>query len=141
MSVTGVLPILAHLDKLSNKKLLGRSIAESSISRQWVQFKTCLLESADKKEALNLRGQLNMCLVNSVYLSGSEITAADIVMFHAIHDTVKGFSFQEKDQFVNLSQWFHNLQEGKVENARQFRAIHGADKKLSNFFCCYVRIL
>ena len=42
VSVTSVPPILAHLDKLSNKKLLGRSIAESSMSRHWVQFKTCL---------------------------------------------------------------------------------------------------
>ena len=84
-----------------------------------------------------------MCLVNSVYLSGSEITAADIVMFHAIHDTVKGFSFQEKDQFVNLSQWFHNLQQDPTlrrgkwrtpDNSAPFTGPASSRQKVKQFF-------
>jgi len=112
VSVAGVMPILAHLDKLGNKRVLGQSITESSLSRQWIQFKTCLLEANDKKEAItSLLGQVNLCLTTSVYLSGNEVTAADVIMYHAIHGTVKDFSFQEKDRLVNLSRWFQNLQQ------------------------------
>merc|ERR1712080_603100 len=70
VSVSGVMPILAHLDKLGNKRVLGQSITESSLSRQGIQFKTCLLEANDKKEAItSLLGQVNLCLTTSVYLS------------------------------------------------------------------------
>merc|ERR1712080_638037 len=97
VSVAGVMPILAHLDKLGNKRVLGQSITESSLSRKWIQFKTGLLEANDKKEAItSLLGQVNLCLTTSVYLSGNEVTAADVIMYHAIHGTVKDFSSKRR---------------------------------------------
>jgi len=68
---------------------------------------TCKLDKAN----LNLISpqDLNKFLSGTVYLVGSQLTLADIMLYYALHPVMMELSIQEKEQLVNLSRWFNQV--------------------------------
>jgi len=111
-NVEGMMPILAHLHQDGNTAVLGETVAESCMARQWIQFKVFLLDTSDRKETLlSCLSQLNQCLSSNVYLAGNSLTAADVVIYHSLHKTVASFSFHDKELYSNLCRWFQHVQQ------------------------------
>ena len=52
---------------------------------------------------------LNQFLSGTVYLVGSQLTLADIMLYYALHPVMMELSIQEKEQLVNLSRWFNQV--------------------------------
>ena len=45
----------------------------------------------------------------TVYLVGCQLTLADIMLYYALHPVMVELSIQEKEQFINLSRWFNQV--------------------------------
>ena len=45
----------------------------------------------------------------TVYLVGCQLTLADIMLYYALHPVVTELSVQEREQLVNLSRWFNQV--------------------------------
>ena len=45
----------------------------------------------------------------TVYLVGCQLTLADIMLYYALHPVMMELSVQEKEQLVNLSRWFNQV--------------------------------
>ena len=52
---------------------------------------------------------LDKSLSRTVYLVGCQLTLADIMLYYALHPLMLELSIQEKEQFINLSRWFHQV--------------------------------
>eukprot|EP00092_Neocalanus_flemingeri_P010045 GFUD01010826.1.p1 GENE.GFUD01010826.1~~GFUD01010826.1.p1 ORF type:complete len:165 (-),score=40.01 GFUD01010826.1:136-630(-) len=108
--VEGVMPILSHL-KSKSDKILGTSNLEKALVRQWIQFQFGCLDLSDKKDTDLQFRKLNENLSNKSFLGGENLTAADVLLFHGIHEVFSEMTFQDKDKFVHLSRWFRNVQQ------------------------------
>lgn len=68
---------------------------------------TCKLNKAN----LNLISpqDLNKFMCGTVYLVGCQLTLADIMLYYALHPVMMELSVQEREQLVNLSRWFNQV--------------------------------
>ena len=53
---------------------------------------------------------LDSHLLSSTYLLSSHLTAADLLLFSALHATVAGWSKQEQNKWVSVMRWFTHVQ-------------------------------
>lgn len=52
---------------------------------------------------------LDKFVSGTVYLVGCQLTLADIMLYYALHPVMTELSIQEKEQLVNLSRWFNQV--------------------------------
>lgn len=111
-TVTGVRTIAIYLSSLSKCHLLGSSALERAQVDQWLEYWQTRLESYINDGPV-LKGELrdlNKFMSGSVYLVGCQLTLADIMLYYALHPVMMELSVQEKEQIVNLSRWFNQVQ-------------------------------
>lgn len=111
-TVTGVRTIATYLCAISQPRLLGSSALEWAQVDQWLEYWQTVLESYVNDGSL-LKGELrdlNKFISGTVYLVGCQLTLADIMLYYALHPVMTELSVQEREQLVNLSRWFNQVQ-------------------------------
>ncbi|KAL9980527.1 hypothetical protein ACROYT_G009127 [Oculina patagonica] len=111
-TVTGVRTVASYLSMISKQTLLGTSPLERAQVDQWLEYWQIQLESYMNDGTL-LRGalkDLDKFMSRTVYLVGFQLTLADIMLYYALHPVMTELSIQEKEQLVNLSRWFNQVQ-------------------------------
>ncbi|XP_015509930.1 eukaryotic translation elongation factor 1 epsilon-1 [Neodiprion pinetum] len=100
------------MNSTSPARHLGSDTEKQALTRQWLEYAVLRINYADN--ALNSKRilrDLNDALKSSPYITGTEMTLADVVSYHLLHGIVKDLSQQEKAQYVNISRWFDNIQQ------------------------------
>lgn len=91
--------------------LFIRSNSRRDKSKFSLYFKEHSINNYSNSLAVSVCSELNTYLESRSYLVGQSISIADLVVFHAVAETMKQLSLLDKDQFVNLSRWFDHLQQ------------------------------
>ncbi|XP_034235922.1 eukaryotic translation elongation factor 1 epsilon-1 [Thrips palmi] len=111
-SVPGFSSSLVTLAKTNNKQLLGNTLEEQALVRQWMDYAASSANYVDVPHvSKQILKDVNATLADRTYIAGNFKSLADIVLYHLLFKTVSNFTFQEKEQFVHLSRWYNNLQQ------------------------------
>ncbi|KAI4500871.1 hypothetical protein M0802_004082 [Mischocyttarus mexicanus] len=92
--------------------ILGNNKETQALTRQWLEYIVICINYADT--SANVRkvlNELNMVLKDQTYLSGTELTIADVTLYYTLYKIMSELSHQEKAQYVHVSRWFDNLQQ------------------------------
>lgn len=111
-TVTGLRTVAAYLSKISNRTLLGCSVLERAQVDQWMEYVQVELGFYLKQGTLTKRAlkDLDKFLSHKVYLVGSQLTLADIMLYYSLHAEMLEMTVYEKEQLINLSRWFDQVQ-------------------------------
>jgi len=101
----GLYPCLSKAAK--GTALLGESVLDKALVRQWIQFEELMFRSKKDLATLHI---LNQGLEKSTFLAGEKVTFADFLLFYSLLDLMKEFTYQEKESILHVSRWFVNLQ-------------------------------
>ncbi|XP_046749237.1 eukaryotic translation elongation factor 1 epsilon-1 [Diprion similis] len=99
-------------------KHLGSDTEKQALTRQWLEYAVLHINYADNPlNSKRILRDLNDALKTSPYITGTEMTLADVVSYYLLHGIVRDLNQQEKAQYVNISRWFDNIQQD--DNIRQ----------------------
>ncbi|XP_015597860.1 eukaryotic translation elongation factor 1 epsilon-1 isoform X1 [Cephus cinctus] len=128
-----IVQTLVKLSKFSN--ILGKDAVTQALTRQWLEYVVLNVNYADNlknvkrilkvfqfrldnpnQNVINMSftlysQELNLILRKSTYITGTEKTVADVVLYYALHSIMQGLTHQEKAEYVNVSRWFDNIQQ------------------------------
>ncbi|XP_015597861.1 eukaryotic translation elongation factor 1 epsilon-1 isoform X2 [Cephus cinctus] len=105
-----IVQTLVKLSKFSN--ILGKDAVTQALTRQWLEYVVLNVNYADNlKNVKRILKELNLILRKSTYITGTEKTVADVVLYYALHSIMQGLTHQEKAEYVNVSRWFDNIQQ------------------------------
>lgn len=94
--------------------VLGSDKETQALTRQWLEYIVVCINYADiPAHAKRVLKELNIVLSDSTYLSGTQQTIADIVLYYTLYKIMSELSHQEKAQYVHVSRWFDNVQQDK----------------------------
>uniref|UniRef100_A0A499FUY3 Nuclear-export cofactor Arc1-like N-terminal domain-containing protein n=1 Tax=Anopheles farauti TaxID=69004 RepID=A0A499FUY3_9DIPT len=121
-SISGFSSIIQSLVRESNKSTVRQSHADIETDcqiLQWLDYAVLFVAptNKDKHAAKILLDELNLYLQSRSYLVNDTLSVADVVVFHTVHDTVANLQPLEKENYLNVSRWFHHLQQ--LEEVRQ----------------------
>jgi len=93
-----------------NPELLGTSPEDVSFVEQWLITASRLFYTGSAPTSKFLES-LNSQLITSVYLVGNRITLADVVLYVALHNTMKQnlSQAQKNGTLLNLCRWFDHV--------------------------------
>ncbi|XP_053675628.1 eukaryotic translation elongation factor 1 epsilon-1 [Anopheles nili] len=82
---------------------------------QWLDYAVLFVapSNKDKHTAKTLLEELNFYLRSRSYLVNDALSVADVVVFHTIYETMANLQPLEKENYLNVSRWFHHLQQLK----------------------------
>ncbi|OWF38075.1 eukaryotic translation elongation factor 1 epsilon-1-like isoform X2 [Mizuhopecten yessoensis] len=109
----GLVTVAKYLTRSSQnaKNLLGATPEEKAAVDQWLEYRITRIDrSAQDKDVTNTLKELNHYLADKVYIMGSCLTLADILLYNGLIEIMGGLTFYEKETFMNLSRWFDNIQ-------------------------------
>ncbi|KAF3703455.1 Eukaryotic translation elongation factor 1 epsilon-1 [Channa argus] len=110
-SLVGLVTIACHLVKEAKRpELLGSSADDRAVVQQWLEYTITKLQNCTKEDTKTILKDLSLYLRDKVYLAGSQITLADILMYYGIHAIIMDLTIQEKEQHVNVTRWFDHIQ-------------------------------
>uniref|UniRef100_A0A182WLZ1 GST C-terminal domain-containing protein n=1 Tax=Anopheles minimus TaxID=112268 RepID=A0A182WLZ1_9DIPT len=121
-SISGFSTIVQSLIRESNKSLVRQMHSDVETEcqiLQWLDYAVLFVapSNKDKHTAKSLLEELNFFLQSRSYLVNDTLSVADVVVFHTIHETMANLQPLEKESFLNVSRWFHHLQQ--LEEIRQ----------------------
>ena len=76
---------------------------------------------------------LNKFMSGTVYLVGCQLTLADIMLFYALHPVMMELSVQEKEQLVNLSRWFNQVNNLTITSIFYLKMFTTTDSRILMF--------
>ncbi|XP_059174054.1 eukaryotic translation elongation factor 1 epsilon-1-like [Physella acuta] len=111
--ISGVSCIAKYLQR-SLDDFKGLSLEDRMAVEQWLEYNNTIQNSSQDAETQKLiLKELNTYLKDKVYFVAQQLTLADILLYHNLHDLIKKLSFQEKEKYINVSRWFNNVQQEK----------------------------
>uniref|UniRef100_A0A182N211 GST C-terminal domain-containing protein n=1 Tax=Anopheles dirus TaxID=7168 RepID=A0A182N211_9DIPT len=121
-SISGFSTIIQSLVRESKKSAVRQSHADFETEcqiLQWLDYAVLFVAptNKDKHAAKTLLDELNFYLQTRSYLVNDTLSVADVVVFHTVHDTMANLQPLEKENYLNVSRWFHHLQQ--LEEVRQ----------------------
>ena len=103
--VTAFPLIITHLS--ADTSLAVQTHQQQNELDKWVDL---FLSITSTSLTPNVLEYLDAHLLSSTYLLSSHLTAADLLLFSALHGTVVGWSKQERGKWVSLMRWFTHVQ-------------------------------
>ena len=103
--VTAFPLIITHLS--ADTPLAVQTPQQQNELDKWVDL---FLSITSSSLTTNVLEYLNSHLLSSTYLLSSHLTAADLLLFSALHGTVAGWSKQEKGKWVSVMRWLTHVQ-------------------------------
>jgi len=102
-----LIPILISLNKLSKYNFIDSQSSKSI--EEWINTG---LRSVKSKQLDSFLKDLNELLGLHTYIVGNNLSAADVVIFVALHSTLASFTDKQKQtKFPNISKWFDLIQQ------------------------------
>ncbi|XP_061522335.1 eukaryotic translation elongation factor 1 epsilon-1 isoform X1 [Phycodurus eques] len=74
------------------------------------QPRVCWTLSASWHCPVSMKRDLNLYLQDKVCMAGDHFTLADVLMYNGIHPLIVDLTFQEKEQYMNVTRWFDHIQ-------------------------------
>lgn len=107
-SMIAITKSLAHLGE--RPELLGVTPEDAAFVEQWLIIASRIFYT-NSDPSPKLLDDLNSQLLSSVYLIGNQITLADIILYAALHSTMKNVmsQAQKSRKFLNLCRWFDHI--------------------------------
>uniref|UniRef100_T2MI91 Eukaryotic translation elongation factor 1 epsilon-1 n=1 Tax=Hydra vulgaris TaxID=6087 RepID=T2MI91_HYDVU len=109
-ALLGLITVAKSLTRQSKQCLLGEDELTQAEVDQWLYFCQFNLASADSFQLRSALKDLNKHLESRAYIAGYKLTLADIFLYIYIHKEYKSVSFAEKENFMNVSRWFNQVQ-------------------------------
>lgn len=103
-SMIAITKSLVHLGNRS--ELLGITAEDAAFVEQWLIIASRLF-CTDHGPSPKLLDDLNSQFLSSVYLVGNQITLADVILYAALHSSMKNII--KKKKFLNLCRWFDHI--------------------------------
>lgn len=112
-SMPGFCSSLVMISKKFNQQhLLGSSIEEQALVRQWLDYSVASVNYVDLPHvSRQVLKDINATLAERTFIAGNFLSLADVVLYHLLFGTMSNLTFQEKEQFMHLSRWYSNLQQ------------------------------
>ncbi|XP_064097079.1 eukaryotic translation elongation factor 1 epsilon-1-like [Macrobrachium nipponense] len=105
--VCGVL----NLIRLQKQSLEGSTVLQRCLTHDWLtQCATDLFHCSTYEELNSNLHYIDKELLTRTYLCGHMVTAADIIMFLILYPFVAKWTYQQKEQYLNISRWFSAVQ-------------------------------
>uniref|UniRef100_A0A9I3LG94 Nuclear-export cofactor Arc1-like N-terminal domain-containing protein n=1 Tax=Anopheles melas TaxID=34690 RepID=A0A9I3LG94_9DIPT len=123
-SISGFSSIIQSLIRESKKSSVRQAHSDFETEcqiLQWLDYAVLFVapSNKDKHTAKILLDELNFYLQSRSYLVNDTLSVADVVVFHTIHETMANLQPLEKENFLNVSRWFHHLQQlGEVRQGK-----------------------
>ncbi|GFR64511.1 eukaryotic translation elongation factor 1 epsilon-1 [Elysia marginata] len=119
-SVSGVCSIAKHLQRTS-KDFTGLNLEERMEVEQWIEYASATVKFVDSESERLVLKELNNWLKDKAFFVANKLTVADVIMFYNLYSAfAERLTFQEKELFIHLSRWFHNVQQdNKVRQSLQ----------------------
>ncbi|XP_052860773.1 eukaryotic translation elongation factor 1 epsilon-1 [Anopheles cruzii] len=119
-SISGFSSIIQSL--VRETKVVGplpRDLETECQILQWLDYSVLFVapSNKDKHVAKPLLEELNHFLQSRSYLVRDTLSVADVVVFHTIYETMTSLQPLEKESYLNVSRWFHHLQQ--LDEVRQ----------------------
>ncbi|XP_058122048.1 eukaryotic translation elongation factor 1 epsilon-1 [Anopheles ziemanni] len=114
-SISGFSSIIQSLVRETKKPAVKQLHSDFEVEcqiLQWLDYAVLFVapSNKDKHAAKSLLEELNYYLQSRSYLVNDSLSVADVVVFHTIHETMANLQPLEKENFLNVSRWFHHLQ-------------------------------
>ncbi|XP_061660799.1 eukaryotic translation elongation factor 1 epsilon-1 isoform X1 [Syngnathoides biaculeatus] len=107
----GLVTIARHLVKEAKcPELLGQTAKDRAVVHQWLEYRVSKLDGVSKDGSRSILKDLNLYLQDKVCLAGNHFTLADVLMYNGIHPLIVDLTFQEKEQYMNVTRWFDHIQ-------------------------------
>ncbi|XP_063589349.1 eukaryotic translation elongation factor 1 epsilon-1-like [Penaeus indicus] len=108
---TGFVCGLLSLVRKEKATLEGSTLLEKSLTHNWLTYCTTDLFHCPTYEAFySCLKHIDRQLANRAFFCGNLLTIADVAVFVALHPFIINWSFQQKEQYVNISRWFDSMQ-------------------------------
>ncbi|XP_068235059.1 eukaryotic translation elongation factor 1 epsilon-1 [Palaemon carinicauda] len=105
--VCGVL----NLVRLQKHSLEGSTVLQRCMTQDWLtQFATDLFRCSTFEDLNSNLHYIDQELLTRTYLCGHTITAADIALFLTLYPFIVKWTYQQKEQYLNISRWFSSVQ-------------------------------
>lgn len=98
---------LAILDKLFEGSALYVSIDSNELHRQWGKF---AVDFSTQNAGLPALTPLNEYLKTRAYIIGWRVSLTDLVIWAAVHATVRSMGVMNQQRYVHVSRWFNQVQ-------------------------------
>nr|XP_057916122.1 eukaryotic translation elongation factor 1 epsilon-1 [Doryrhamphus excisus] len=109
--LVGLVTIACHLVKEAKRlELLGGSAEDRGVVHQWLEYRVSKLDGCSKDDIRIILKDLNLYLQDKVYMAGNHFSIADLLMYNGIHPLIAELTFQEKEQYLNVTRWFDHIQ-------------------------------
>merc|ERR1712106_435969 len=108
----GFVSSILGLVRLQRPDFEGMSVLEKSLTHHWLTFcSTDLLHCPTHQELYLCLKFMNNELLQRTFLCGYSTTIADVALFLALHPFIFNWTYQQKEQYMNVSRWFDTTQE------------------------------
>ncbi|XP_034942698.1 eukaryotic translation elongation factor 1 epsilon-1 [Chelonus insularis] len=92
--------------------IVGNDPVTKALTRQWLEYAVLYVNYADvSTNTKRILKEINQALASNTYITGTNLTIADIVLYYTLHTIMSGLTYQEKALYVNVSRWFDNIQQ------------------------------
>ncbi|XP_066246846.1 eukaryotic translation elongation factor 1 epsilon-1 [Euwallacea similis] len=111
-STIGIINIIFAMLKetKSNKGVLEGT--DETLIYQWLEYSIVYAIRANNNQAIHeVLKELNSILSSKSFLVGHRLTIADVFLYYVLLNIMSNLSNFEKEQFLNVSRWFDNIQE------------------------------
>nr|XP_061809767.1 eukaryotic translation elongation factor 1 epsilon-1-like [Nerophis lumbriciformis] len=109
--MVGLVTIACHLVKEAKRpELLGCTAEDRAVVHQWLEYRVSKLDSCSKEDSRTILKDLNLYLQDKVCMAGNHFTLADVLIYNGIHPIIVDLTFQEKEQYMNVTRWFDHIQ-------------------------------
>ncbi|XP_046661214.1 eukaryotic translation elongation factor 1 epsilon-1 isoform X2 [Homalodisca vitripennis] len=92
------------------------SVIQKAEFRQWIEYISIyghLLQNSSSSQPV-LKELNDVLCAKSFFTSSSYPTIIDAVFYGILHKIMSSITFQEKEQYVNLSRWFNTIQHDSI---------------------------
>ncbi|XP_035786318.1 eukaryotic translation elongation factor 1 epsilon-1-like [Anopheles albimanus] len=125
-SISGFSSIIQSLVRETKKPVVGpipRDFEVECEILQWLDYAVLFVapSNKDKHVAKTLLEELNHYLQSRSYLVNDTLSIADVVVFHTIFETMSNLQPLEKENYLNVSRWYHHLQQ--LDEVRQGKVL------------------
>ncbi|XP_077480894.1 eukaryotic translation elongation factor 1 epsilon-1 [Stigmatopora argus] len=109
--MVGLVTIACHLVKEAKRhEFLGDTEEDRAVVHQWLEYRVSKLDNCSKEHSRTILKDLNLYLQDKVCMAGNHLTLADVLIYNGIHPLIVDLTFQEKEQYNNVTRWFDHIQ-------------------------------
>jgi len=101
-------PKLAITCSINKKDVVGLSLEEEALMRQWIEYKKVIIDLQPITE--NILSELDSHLKTRSYMTGNKLSKADFEIHGGLHEFYSNQSLQFKEKHLHLSRWFSHVQ-------------------------------